>query len=67
MNICPNCGQYIIGSGHACFPRQYWPAPPAMYPPIHLPQPLSAEEIRKIVREELERAIPQPGPAPTNV
>lgn len=54
MNWCHNCGSWYFGSGHACHPRYQWTPMPSY--PVYMPAPVTAEEIRKIVREELAAA-----------
>lgn len=58
---CNGCGHIIAeGMGHACVPQTYATnAPYPVYTPgryTWTPNSPTAEEIRKIVREEIERA-----------
>ena len=49
---CPTCGQaYYVGLGHVCawVPGAYWWLSPAS-------PPLTADQVRQIVREEIEAA-----------
>ena len=55
-NLCPNCGEYFpYGNTHYC---GSWPRGPGAFTPI----PLTSDDVRRIVREELERALKEPKP-----
>jgi hypothetical protein len=65
-NQCPTCGQCCqTGREHRGGTR--WvgtgttPLPPVTWP-VHPPTPLDADDIRRIVREEIARAIPSKHP-----
>lgn len=51
-SICPHCGQYHAAIGWPC-PQQMRYTGQYHYTPI----PLTEADIRRIVREELERAL----------
>ena len=68
---CPICQQYVLwGSLHSCPGYNPMPFNPAMpgIPPLAQPtpgcrapwMPLTLEDIRKAVREEIERRFPEP-------
>lgn len=76
MNTCAICGYPIMPAnvpmgyaGPTC-PGHYYFQPPSQLPAQQIgsysftPTPLTADEVRKIIREELERACPKPTPEP---
>jgi len=78
MNYCSLCGHYYAGTMHMCAggtpvpPQQPYAPPFPNYAPqapvpggfTWVPPPLTAEDVRKIIREELERRFPAGDPQP---